>query len=96
MSRTHTVIRNDSVSGPVIASSPRTPSNREFVHALGRWLHRPTLFGVPTSLVRLVLGAVRAELLLEAPCVYPAKAIRSRFKFKYPDLDDALDNLLQP
>ncbi len=67
---------HDSVEGPVNLCLPEVPTNQELTEALGRAVHRPTVFRVPALVIRPaagqmapeVLGSVRAtpKVLLEA------------------------------
>ena len=80
--------------GPVNAVSPAPATNLEFTKALGRVLHRPTIFPLPAFAARLVLGEMADALLLASTRVDPSKLLGSRFVFQHKDLEAALANLL--
>ena len=80
--------------GPVNAVSPAPATNLEFTKALGRVLHRPTIFPLPAFAARLVLGEMADALLLASTRVDPCKLLGSRFVFQHKDLEAALANLL--
>ena len=85
----------DALRGPVNFTAPNPVTNREFTAALGKVLHRPTLLPAPTPALKLLLGEM-ATMLLEGQRAVPRRAVRSDFRFKFPYLPEALDNLLLP
>jgi uncharacterized protein (TIGR01777 family) len=82
-----------SVRGPVNAVAPAPVRMKEFAHSLGRALHRPALFSVPPLVLRLGLGEM-AEVLLEGQRALPRKALDAGFRFRFPELDPALRDLV--
>ena len=87
-------IENDSVSGPVNLTAPNPVTNKEFSNALGKALNRPSLINVPAFAVRLVLGEL-ASVLLTGQKVIPEKALEAGYKFKYPEVNEALKAIFQ-
>jgi len=83
-------LENDSLHGPVNAVGPAPVRNEEFVRALGRELHRPTIFPLPELVVRTLLGEMGEELLLTSARVLPAKLSASGYRFRHAELDDAI------
>lgn len=77
-------------SGPVNVCGPTPVTNAEFTRALGRALHRPTVFPVPAFALRAALGEL-SEALLTGQRAVPAKATALGFRFSYPDVQSALD-----
>ena len=84
---------HDRLSGPVNLVAPGIVTMKEFARALGRALHRPSLFPVPAAPLRLLLGEV-ADVVVEGQRVVPRKLVESGFKFSFPGLDAALADLL--
>lgn len=82
------------LSGPVNAVSPHPVTNRTFTRALGRAMHRPTLFPVPAPLLRFALGEMADELLLASLRGRPLRLDAAGFTFDFPEIDGALRNLL--
>jgi uncharacterized protein len=80
--------------GPVNAVSPSPVTNLEFTKALGRVLHRPTIFPLPAFAARIILGEMADALLVASARVEPSKLLGSRFVFQYKDLEAALAALL--
>ena len=75
--------------GPYNATAPHPATNREFVRALGKALHRPAFIPLPGFVLKLALGEM-SRLLLTGQRALPAKAEAEGFSFKYPHLDKAL------
>lgn len=88
------VLTHDDLDGPVNLAAPNPVTNRELTRALGRQLHRPTLFPVPGLALRVLLGEMANELLLQSQRVVPSKLERSGFRFKHPTIDVALAAVL--
>ena len=83
-------LENDSVQGPVNTVGPDPVTNAVFVRALGRALHRPTIFPLPDFVVRGIMGEMGQELLLTSARVLPVKLCAAGYKFRYSDLRRAL------
>jgi uncharacterized protein len=82
------------LAGPVNLVSPSPATNRQLVKALGRALHRPTVFPLPGFAVRTVFGEMGEELLLEGQRALPARLLDAGYTFAEPDLDAALERAL--
>jgi uncharacterized protein (TIGR01777 family) len=82
-------LRNDSISGPVNATSPDAVTNAEFTHILASVLHRPAVMTIPKFALRLRFGEA-AEEMLKSSRVAPAVALAAGFRYRYPDLKPAL------
>ncbi len=83
-------IATPSVAGPVNGTAPTPVTNAGFAKALGRALGRPAILPVPATPLRFALGAFAEELLLGGQRVLPAAALKSGFRFTYPEIDEAL------
>ena len=77
------------------AVAPGIVSNREFTELLARRLRRPIAWAAPASLVRAVVGEDRASILLAGQNVKPKRTLESGYRFRYPELQGALQNLVQ-
>jgi hypothetical protein len=69
-------------------------TNREFTQALGRALHRPTIFPLPAFAVRLAFGQMGEELLLGGQRPVAARLHETGFALTDTDLDAALEAAL--
>jgi uncharacterized protein (TIGR01777 family) len=83
-------LQNDGVRGPVNVVGPAPVRNAEFVRALGKELHRPTIFPLPAFIVKTFLGEMGQELLLTSARVLPAKMNAAGYRFRHSELGDAL------
>ncbi len=88
-------ITTPSLDGPVNVVAPGAVQNREFTRVLAAVLHRPAFLPVPAFALGLVLGAM-AETVLSSQRVQPAKLQAAGFRFRWPELRPALENLLAP
>jgi uncharacterized protein len=84
------IIENPDAHGPINATSPNPVQNKEFSQALGRAIHRPSWAPVPSFLLEIVLGEM-AQMLLTGQRVVPAAAEKLGFRFRYPNLPEALE-----
>ncbi|MCX6143601.1 MAG: TIGR01777 family oxidoreductase [Ignavibacteriales bacterium] len=87
-------LENERVSGPVNLASPESVTMRDFCVALGKTLRRPSGLRVPTFVLRALLGEM-ADIVLTGQRVVPKKLLQEGFKFRFPDLKDALENLFR-
>lgn len=85
----------DSIFGAINTVAPQAVTNAEFTRTLGRVLSRPTVFPMPASVARLAFGEMADALLLCSARVEPSYLIRSKYKFQFPNLEDALRHLLK-
>lgn len=74
--------------------APQSISNSEFVKAFAKKLNRPAFIPVPSFILKLVLGEA-SVLLLESPQVNPKALLAAGFKFQYPSIKAALQEILQ-
>jgi len=84
----------DSVSGVVNASSPNPATNKEFSKALGRALNRPAVMPVPGLVLDAKFGREFGQVLRGGARVVPKRTEELGYRFKHPDLDEALGDLL--
>jgi uncharacterized protein (TIGR01777 family) len=56
-------LANEKLQGPVNAVAPLPVRNSEFVHVLGKALHRPAFFPFPAFVVRTIFGEMGEALL---------------------------------
>nr|WP_030679626.1 TIGR01777 family oxidoreductase [Streptomyces sp. NRRL B-1347] len=89
------LLARDELSGPFNLTAPTPVTNREVTAAMGRALHRPTLFPAPAPALRLVLGEMAGDVL-GSQRVLPARLLESGFAFAHPTVDDAVRAALRP
>jgi uncharacterized protein (TIGR01777 family) len=81
------------VSGALNGVAPIPVSNADFTQTLARVVHRPAIFPVPVFGLKLLFGEM-SEILLASQRVLPAAAEAAGFKFRFPELGGALEDLL--
>lgn len=81
--------------GPVNGTAPGPVPMRVFAAALGRVLRRPAFAPAPAFAIRAAMGEM-AALVLDGQRALPAKALALGFRFRFPDLEQALRDLLAP
>jgi uncharacterized protein (TIGR01777 family) len=83
------------VRGPLNLVAPDPVTNQDFAKTLGRVLHRPAIFPVPTFIPRLVFGKeMTDETFSASQRVIPAKLAATGYNFRHPELEAALRTLL--
>jgi hypothetical protein len=80
--------------GPVNVVSPNPVRNTDFTAALGRVLHRRTLFPAPGFVLRAALGEMADALLLSSQRVRPQKLQTLSYPFSHQLLEPALQATL--
>jgi uncharacterized protein len=88
------LLQNERLSGPVNLASPESVTMRDFSSALGKAMRRPSALRVPAYILRALLGEM-ADIVLTGQRVVPKKLLQEGFKFRFPELKDALENLFQ-
>ncbi|WP_128437162.1 TIGR01777 family oxidoreductase [Streptomyces cyaneus] len=83
------LIERDDLSGPFNVTAPQPLTNREITEAMGRVLHRPTLFTVPAPVLRAVLGEMAGDVL-GSQRVLPKRLLESGFTFAFPEIEGAI------
>ena len=82
------------VQGPINLCTPDAVSNQEFTDTLGTALRRPTFVPVPRFALKLAVGAELAtEALLQSCNAQPARLAQGGFRWRYPTLATALDEI---
>jgi uncharacterized protein len=88
------LIENPSASGAYNLCAPNPVTNADFGKALGRAMHRPSVLPAPAFAMKLILGEM-STLLLDGQRQVPQRLEQAGFKFKYSQVDQALQALLQ-
>ena len=87
---------HEHIEGALNICSPEPVANAVLMRALRKALHRP--FGFPAPAFGIKIGAailgIEPDLILKSLSVYPQKLIDAGYKFTYPKLDSALEEIL--
>ncbi|MGM5629793.1 TIGR01777 family oxidoreductase [Apibacter raozihei] len=85
---------NTEISGTYNAVAPEPTTNKGFTHLLADMMDKPLIMpNIPGFLIKLALGE-SAGMILEGSRVSCDKLLQSGYKFKYPQLREALQSLL--
>ncbi|MET3035968.1 TIGR01777 family oxidoreductase [Chryseobacterium sp. NRRL B-14859] len=91
------IISNEHISGTVNITAPGPVTNEALMRKLRKKLKIP--FGLNAPVWQLEIASLllntETELLLKSRHVYPDRLLKSGFRFSYPDLDAAMENLLK-
>ena len=82
------------VEGVLNACAPNPVTNREFSQALGRALRRPAIAPAPKLAIAALRGSELAEAVTTSLRVIPRRALDLGYRFRFPDLEPALRDLL--
>ncbi len=88
------LLENPKAQGAYNLSAPNPVPNREFAHTLGAVMHRPAWAPVPRFALQLALGEV-STVVTDGQRAVPQKLLNQGYKFKFPDLKTALEDLLK-
>ncbi|QOY51823.1 TIGR01777 family oxidoreductase [Candidatus Sulfurimonas baltica] len=88
------IVKTPEIRGSVNFTSPSPLSNNEQTEILGKMLHRPTFFSVPSFMLKLIFGE-GSTVMLDSKEVYPTKLLENGFVFDYEKFEDALQNILK-
>jgi uncharacterized protein len=83
----------DGAVGVLNATAPNPVTNRDFTHALGRAVRRPTVFPVPAFAAALIFGE-GGKVLTEGQRVLPRRTMETGYVFRHPALEEALRALV--
>ncbi|MDQ0064143.1 TIGR01777 family oxidoreductase [Chryseobacterium lathyri] len=90
------IINHEDASGPINITAPNPVSNEDLMKKMRKHLKIP--FGLNAPVWQLEIASLflntETELLLKSRNVYPGKLTRNGFRFSYPELDNALTDLL--
>ncbi len=86
-------LEDERVRGPLNACAPEPVRNRDLARAIGKVLRRPSALRAPALAIRLALGEL-ADSVLSSQRAVPAKALALGYRFRFPELETALRDLL--
>lgn len=87
------LLNDNAAKGAFNFTAPHPVRNKTFSQILGHVLHRPTFMTVPAPILRLIMGE-SATLVLGGQQAFPQKLMHAGFKFAYPQLEHALDDII--
>lgn len=87
------LLHDTTLHGAFNMTAPNPVTNIEFTQQLGKSVGKPTVFVVPASILKWLMGE-RAVLLVEGQRVLPVRMQTIDLKFAYPDLSGAFAAVL--
>ncbi len=88
-------LTQSSIGGAINCVAPQLVQMKEFTMLLAKLLHRPVWGGIPSWILRAVLGQMADELLLSGQRAIPQKLLQNGYCFRYESLEMALQSLLR-
>lgn len=85
---------NEKVSGALNAVAPEFINIKSFCKNLGKVIARPSLFYVPSFVLKIVLGE-GAEAVINGAKIKPQRTLGFGYKFQFEKSVDALQNILK-
>lgn len=89
------LIENAGCSGVYNLTAPGAVDSAAFAGTLGRVLNRPALLRTPAFMLRALFGEMADEALLSGQFVRPARLLQSGYRFRHPELEGALRDILE-
>ncbi|QTL34508.1 TIGR01777 family oxidoreductase [Pseudoalteromonas viridis] len=86
------LVKHQDLSGVFNATAPAPVSNKEFAERLALTLRRPAMLTMPEFVLKALFGEM-SELLIYGQRVLPRRALKANYRFRYPNLDEALQQL---
>jgi len=87
-------LENELMRDGINAVAPEDVTMNQFANKMGKSLNRPSFFKVPKLGINIALGEFGKSIIMSQRAV-PEKLLKSGFKFKYDNLNAALENLGQ-
>ncbi|MBN2175675.1 MAG: TIGR01777 family oxidoreductase [Bacteroidales bacterium] len=89
------LIEDQRAQGIYNLTAPNPLKMKDFSAILARKLKKPNWFHLPKFLLKITFGQMAEELLLASQEVYPERLVKMGFKFDFPTLGLALDEILK-
>jgi uncharacterized protein (TIGR01777 family) len=87
-------LEHEELSGAVNVVAPEPIRNKDFSHALGEALGRPSSVPIPAFALKLAFGEMAEATLLASQRVIPQKLLSSGYVFRHTDLASTLKEML--
>ena len=89
------LVENENCKGTFNLTAPEAILSKKFYTIFGKTMHRPSVFPMPGFMLRLMLGEIADELLLTSNRVVPKRLLEAGYKYSFPDLSEALGEILR-
>jgi uncharacterized protein (TIGR01777 family) len=81
------------LEGIVNLTAPNSTTNIEFTKKFAGIMHKPAFMTVPVFILKILYGK-GAKIIFSGQSVFPQKLLNQGFKFKYPDINSALEEII--
>jgi hypothetical protein len=88
------IIDSTNIAGPVNLCAPQPVRNLELTKTLAEKLNRPVMLPMPSFMMKTMLGEF-GHVLLCSQRAHPAVLLDAGFDFSYPDINSALDDIIE-
>lgn len=88
------LIEQPALSGPFNLCAPELATHQHFMRIVRRVVKRRALFTVPAGVLRVLLGEL-SSVVLDSQRALPQRLAEAGFQFDYPQLEQALRELLR-
>lgn len=87
------LLEQESTGGAYNGTAPEPLPQRDFARTLGSVLHRPAVLPLPAFALRALFGE-GADMLLTGQRVLPVHAAAEGFRFRFPNVEGALQEVI--
>lgn len=81
------------LEGIVNITAPNNTTNIEFTKEIASLMHKPAFLTVPVFMLKLLYGK-GAKIIYSGHRVFPEKLLNQGYKFKFPDINSALEEIV--
>ncbi len=89
------LLENPQSKGAFNLTAPQPVTMKEFARSLGYAMKRPSWLQVPSIAIKLLMGQMGEEMVLNGQKVIPEKLMNQGFEFRYEKAKDALLEIYQ-
>ena len=90
------LIERQGAGGVFNLTAPHPIISRSFYQTLAKVMHRPCWLQVPGWALKMLMGQMAEELILSGQRVLPKRLSEAGYRFVYPDLTGALEEIAGP
>ncbi len=89
------LIQNNHLSGIFNLTAPNPVQSKTFNKMVAKALNRPLWLKIPAFILKLLPGNMGKEIFLASQKVIPSRLQENEFSFTYPELANAVNNLIK-
>jgi hypothetical protein len=89
------IIKNHQLSGIFNLTAPNPVKSKTFNQIVAKALKRPVWLKIPAAILRLIPGNMGNEIFLANQWVIPSQLQANSFTFSYPNLSEAVNQLIK-